>query len=128
MTETGDTLRKIRDHARWAMDQMAQIVREAEGCSIPVQEPLKPASNTVEDHIRAHRPGRPAKLDTDPELRDFVLNRLDHMTFPQLEQAVAQTFPPDRRIRKSAIHKWWVRNGRPGRKPSPSAAKGVRHD
>lgn len=65
-------------------------------CSVPITE-----------HRRAHRSGRPPKLDTDPELRAFVLARIDRMTYPELAKAVADAFPPNRRIGKSAIHSWW---------------------
>ncbi len=66
----------------------------------------------VTDHRRHHRMGRPAKLDQDPELQAFVRARLDRLTFHQIEAEVAQAFPEDRRVRKSAIHAWWKRQSR----------------
>lgn len=59
------------------------------------------------DHRRQHRPGRPAKLDSDPELRAFVLAQIDSLTFPQLEAEVANAFPAERQVRKTAINSWW---------------------
>lgn len=69
-------------------------------------------SSRALEHRRAHRPGRPAKLDADPELQAFVRARLPNMTFHQIEDAVAQAFTPERRVRKSAIHLWWQNNCR----------------
>jgi len=34
------------------------------------------------------------------------------MTFVQIAEAVADHFPPARRVGKSAIHAWWQRNKR----------------
>lgn len=62
-------------------------------------EDLPPPS----EHRSQHRPGVIAKLDRDPELRAFVEARLDRMTFQQIAAAVTERFPPDRRVRKSAI-------------------------
>jgi hypothetical protein len=59
-------------------------------------------------HRRAHRPGRPRKIDSDTELRAFIEARIDRMTFVDLEAEIAKNFPPDRRVRKSAIHAWWT--------------------
>ncbi|KHQ53004.1 hypothetical protein [Mameliella alba] len=79
------------------------------GVQQPVHSPVKglPAPCA---HRRAHRPGRPAKIDTDAELRAFILARIDALTFPQLEAEVAKAFPPARRVRKSAIHAWWTKH------------------
>nr|MCU0912667.1 hypothetical protein [Paracoccaceae bacterium] len=55
------------------------------------------------EHRRQHRPGVIAKLDADSELRAFVEARLDGMTFHELAAAVAERFPPNRRVGKSAI-------------------------
>nr|WP_281496084.1 hypothetical protein [Marivita sp. S6314] len=58
-------------------------------------------------HRRTHRPGRPRKIDSDPELRAFIEARIDRMTFLELASEVASAFPPDRRVGKSAIYDWW---------------------
>lgn len=68
----------------------------------PVQRPVQPSQ-----HLREHRPGRPKKLAADPELRAFVEARFNRMTFEQIADEVAQNFPPERRVAKSAIHAWW---------------------
>ncbi|CAM3391829.1 hypothetical protein SAMN04488021_1814 [Paracoccus aminovorans] len=71
------------------------------------------ASSTPDEallqHVAAHRPGRPGKIALDPELRAFIEARLSHMTFAEIEAAVAAQFPPDRRTSLSAIHRWWQR-------------------
>lgn len=63
-------------------------------------------------HRRAHRAGVPAKLDADPELRGFVQARLATMTFDDIVRAVADAFPPPRRISRSSLHRWWHRCGK----------------
>ena len=72
----------------------------------PANTPFTPPA-TACYHIRQHRLSRPPKLASDPELRAFVEARLDYMTFPAIAEAVAQAFPPDRRVGKSTIHKWY---------------------
>lgn len=59
------------------------------------------------EHRRAHRPGRPSKIDSDTELRAFIEARIDSMTFIELEAAIAGRFPAQRRVKKSTIHRWW---------------------
>lgn len=68
------------------------------------------------DHRAAHRPSRPPKIDTDPELRAFITARIDRLTFIEIADAVAKHFPPARRVGKTAIYDWWKRNYRPKRK------------
>lgn len=77
------------------------------------QQAAPSPSHSVCVHRAEHRPGRPSRLDKDPELRAFVLERLQHMSFPELETAIAAEFPPDRRIRKSAVYDWWKKHFKP---------------
>lgn len=70
----------------------------------PVQRPVQPSQ-----HLREHRPGRPKKLAADPELRAFVEARFNRMTFDQIADDVAQNFPPERQVKRSAIHDWYRR-------------------
>ena len=82
----------------------------------PVERPVVPPStgpHSAAEHRRQHRPGVPAKIEADPELRAFILARIDRMTFYQLQDAIAAAFPPDRRVAKSAIHRWWTKNRPP---------------
>ena len=62
------------------------------------------------DHRRAHRPGRPGRIDTDSELRAFVLARIERMTFIDLAEDIAKHFPPERRVGKSALNEWCHKN------------------
>lgn len=78
----------------------------------PVKRPVEAAPSDLPpptEHRRLHRSGRPAKIASDPELRAFLEARVDRLTFPQLQDAVAAHFPPARRVGKSAIHDWWKR-------------------
>ena len=65
--------------------------------------PTAPAS----EHRRKHRPGRPAKIDSDPELQAFSAARVDLMTFAAVAAEVAAHFPQSRRVGRSAIYDWW---------------------
>lgn len=109
-------LRDATELSRAALDRLARAERALEDL---VQDAFKTPPATalrcdvpVTDHRRAHRMGRPARLDTDPELRAFILARIDRLTFPEIEAEVAKVFPENRRIGKSAIHAWWTRNKR----------------
>lgn len=77
----------------------------ARGATLAFPAPTAPPS----DHRRDHRPGVPAKIDSDPELQAFIRARIDRLTFAQIAGDVAATFPPGRRVAKSAIHDWWQR-------------------
>ncbi|MBU3030850.1 helix-turn-helix domain-containing protein [Paracoccus marinaquae] len=57
------------------------------------------------EHRRAHRSGRPAIIDTDPELQAFILARLDRLTYHQVAAAIAEHFPPDRHISHATVHR-----------------------
>lgn len=76
------------------------------GVEGPVEGPSAAA------HRRAHRPGVPSRLATDAELRAFVLARIDALTFDQLAVEIAAAFPPERRVSRSSLHRWWHRHGR----------------
>lgn len=73
---------------------------------------LPPCDVPSTEHRRLHRPGFLPKLDVDPLLQAFVLARLDRLTFKGIAEEVAAHFPPERRVRHSAIHAWATR-GRP---------------
>lgn len=82
--------------------------------------PSEPAS----DYRREHRPGRQRIISADPELRVFIVARIDRMTFDQIATDVARHFPSERRVRKSAIHAWWKANLKP---PKPLAGRPADH-
>jgi hypothetical protein len=70
--------------------------------------------DALSSHVAAHRPGRPGKIASDPDLRSFVEARLSCMTFAEIEAEVVAHFPPERRTSLSAIHRWWQRMQRAG--------------
>ncbi|WP_374394585.1 hypothetical protein [Tabrizicola sp.] len=61
----------------------------------------------------AHRSGTPSKLDTDAELRAFVLNLIETLTYDQIVQAVEAAFPPDQRTSRSSLSRWFRRQREP---------------
>ena len=101
------------DRAARLADELQRAVEEdVERGVEALPEPSAPPC----DHRREHRSGIPAKIDNDPELQAFIRARIDRMTFEQCAAAVAAHFPPERHVRKSAIHDWWRRD-RAARKP-----------
>jgi hypothetical protein len=72
-----------------------------------VQGPLQGAAWRA-----SHRPGTPSRIETDPELRAFVLARIDRLTFDAVVSEIAAHFPPERRTSRSALHRWWHRHGK----------------
>lgn len=92
----------------------AQITTSAQALSNTLSNGLQrgleaPVSG---EHRRLHLPGNPSKLTTDDELRTFVLDRIELMTFDEVVSAVAKVFPPARQISRSALHRWWHRTGK----------------
>ena len=81
--------------------------------------PETPPAGAAADHIRAHRTGKPSRIDCDPELRAFVVARIERMTFTALADAIRERFPPHRRVAKSALHAWWHRQSRRRPKTHP---------
>jgi hypothetical protein len=60
----------------------------------------------------SHRPGTPSRIETDPELRAFVLARIDRLTFDAVVSEIAAHFPPERRTSRAALYRWWHRHGK----------------
>jgi hypothetical protein len=71
---------------------------------------LSTAPGPVCLHTREHRPGRPSRIDSNSDLRAFVLARIDRMTFTALADEIARHFPPRQRVGKSALHEWFHKN------------------
>ena len=95
---TATDIVNVASSALEAMTKGADPEQCSPACAAPVPE-----------HLREHRPGKPKKLAADPELRAFVEARFNRLTFEQIAEAVAANFPPERRVRRSAIHDWWQR-------------------
>ena len=79
-----------------------QAIQSLPTCDVPPSE-----------HRAAHRPGKVRKLDTDAELRAFVMARIDRLAFGEIATDIAARFPPARRVGKSALHAWH-RSRKPG--------------
>lgn len=91
---------------------IADAIRES--LSTAVEPPIKPPLNepqTREEalaaHRREHRMGLPGKIAGDPELEAFIVDKIATLTFAEVAESVAATFPPDRRTSTSAVHRWW---------------------
>lgn len=76
---------------------------------------LPPCDVPVTDHRREHRAGPVPRIATDPGLQAFILACIDRLTYQQIADAVAEHFPPERRVRKSAIHDWHQKTAQPDR-------------
>ena len=49
--------------------------------------------------------GKPSRIDTDAEIREFVEDRLGRLTLGQLAAACREAFGPKRAPSRSAIHR-----------------------
>lgn len=78
---------------------------------------LPPCEVPVTDHRREHRADPVPKIATGPELQALILARIDRVTCQQIADAVAEHFPPERRLRKSPHPRLAPENrsARPGR-------------
>ena len=63
--------------------------------------------DVIAAHRRAHRTGHPAKIEVDTELRAFIIARIDTHTFDDLTSQITAAFPPNRRVSRSSLHRWW---------------------
>ena len=81
----------------------------------PIELPLNGQQNRDEilaAHRRAHRPGMPGKIASDPELQAFILARIESLTLKETVAAVTEAFPADRHVSVSAVSRWWLRTGK----------------
>ena len=112
--------REVNGHLAKAKECRANLGRAAQeidglitSLERGVKSPVKSTSNVTDskaEHRRKHRSGVPSKLASDPELRAFVIARLDTDTFKQIIAAIADHFPPERRITLSTHSRWWIAN------------------
>ena len=93
------------DAARVALTGLATALERG------VQCPIKGASNATTWRA-AHRPGRPSRIESDPELRAFIAARIDRLTFEEVIAEVSANFPPERQTSCSALHRRWHRHGK----------------
>jgi len=59
--------------------------------------------------------GGVSPIDRDPELADFIRERLGRMELARIAAVCALRFGPDRAPSKSAVHRFWKRWNRPPR-------------
>ena len=84
------------------------LVDYVEGCiSTSFNTALNAASapDVIADHRRRHRPGHPARIESDPELRTFIAARFDTMICNDIA-----AFPPSRRVSRSSIPRCWQKH------------------
>jgi hypothetical protein len=72
---------------------------------------------TKDRHRAAHLPGFPGRIESDPELRAFILQRIETQTLAAIIAAVRATFPPGRQTSLSGLSRWWKRHGRAAQSP-----------
>lgn len=121
-------MREAQGHAAALADMLKRATMALEGV---LQGPFEPDLNglsfpvaPVNRHRMEHRSGTPSRLDTDPDLAAFVRARINHLTFKEIEAEVAAHFPPDRRVGKSSLHRWFHRTVRsPGGAASAGAGQ-----
>lgn len=104
-----------RDLAQEALAGLDAARIDLTGLSTALQQGIKPlleAPLSAADWRAQHCRGTLSKLETDPDLRTFVLARIDRLTFDQVVAEVAANFPPGRRTSRSALHRWWHRRGK----------------
>lgn len=102
------------DRAIAAAGELTDALRELKGRfnppSTPVNTPLE--GDALARHRAAHKPGLPGRIESDPELRTFILDRIETRTFDALVAEIAAAFPPARQVRRSSLHRWWQLHGR----------------
>ena len=118
MTETPDLLRILDDTILLLHFVKTELqTKHADAMKVPFNTPFNGPSNPAKapltrdevlaEHRRAHRSGRPSKIESDPELQAFIAARIDRMTFAQIVSEVRTTFPPDRHCSISGLGRWW---------------------
>ena len=96
--ETGNPLalidgamRELRSALAHTNAAAALATQARQTLSTGIEHPVKPPLNAPltrdevqAEHRRAHRSGRPAKIEGDPELEAFIRARIDTLTFAQI--------------------------------------------
>jgi hypothetical protein len=93
------------DAARVALTNLATALEGGLQC------PVKGASNAATWRA-AHRPGRLSRIESDSDLRAFILARIQRLTFDQMIDEIRSNFPPERQASRSSLHRWWHRTGK----------------
>jgi len=113
-----ETARQLMRVALDSQERTIATLRSALQTSVEAGvKSLPDCSVAATEHRKAHRYGRPPILDTNPELRAFVLARIDALTFQQIAAEVSAQFPPAHRVGKSTIQRWWQLNHKSSHRP-----------
>lgn len=108
--------RRVAEAARATEEAAAVLIAElVPGVKAPFKAPLNPYLTAPMDAAifrSRHILGGLSKIEGDPELRAFVAARIHTMTFAEIAAQVAETFPPERRVALSSVHRWWQKYGR----------------
>lgn len=100
-----------RDAAQAATALGAALEALSRALPAPLEGPSSGPPAPAARHIAEHRRGVVGKIERDPELEAFVRARIDTMSFPEIEAAIAAAFPPERRVTDSTLYRWWARSG-----------------
>lgn len=95
-------------------DKLADLDRDLTGLECALKRGVQGAFNgdARAAHRAAHKRGGPPKVEADPEVKAFIIARLDRLTFTDIVTELKQAFPPDRHISRSSVHRWWQKTGR----------------
>ena len=85
-------------HLDAARDALTGLSAVLEGS---VQTPVESTSWRT-----ARRPGTPSRIEADQGLRAVILARIDRLTFDAVVSELAAHVPPERRVSRSALHRW----------------------
>ena len=110
--------RKPHDNPARIVGQMrgklADLNRDLTGLEGALEGGVKEAFNgdAKAAHRAAHKRGGLPKVEADPEVKAFIIARLDRLTFTDIVAELKQAFPPDRHVSRSSVHRWWLKTGR----------------
>ncbi len=108
-------IHQARDSARQIGDLQAANARTIKTLETALNQAVKVSLNdpsslpvALTEHRRAHRPGQPSRIASDPALQAFIRVRIDAMTFTDIITAIAAAFPKERRTSMTALSRWWA--------------------
>ena len=113
---------QARQSARQIGDLQAANFRTIRTLETALNRAIKGALNepsagadVIAEHRRLHRSGFPSRIDADPELETFIRDRIDRLTYNELVAEIAEAFPQERRVAKSALSRWSIAQRSAGR-------------
>mgnify|MGYP001189147548 CR=1 FL=1 len=95
-------------------DKLADLDRDLSGLECALKRGVQGAFNgdVKAMHRATHKRGGLSKVEADPELRAFILARIDTLTFDAIVAELKAAFPPERHVARSSVHGWWLNTGR----------------